>query len=161
MRFPRFLDEFEKLIVENEILIARTQDVGRLSADLAISAGITGPMLRACGVNYDIRKVDGYGFYPRFKFRIPLGEHGDTYDRLMMRALEMRESIAILKQAFEQISRRSSHESEGEDSRVQTTGRRSLRADRGTERRAWLLFNKRRQPESVSLPRSPARVLSI
>jgi NADH-quinone oxidoreductase subunit D len=101
--FPRFLDEFEKLIVENEILIARTQEVGKLSADLAISAGITGPMLRACGVNYDIRKVDGYGFYPRFKFRVPLGEHGDTYDRLMMRALEMRESVGILKQAFEQI----------------------------------------------------------
>src|SRR5947208_11033946 len=101
--FPKFLDEFEKLIVENEILIARTQEVGKLSADLAISAGITGPMLRACGVNYDIRKVDGYGFYPRFKFRILLGEDGDTYDRLMMRALEMRESIAILKQAFEQI----------------------------------------------------------
>src|SRR5437016_5598853 len=102
-RFPKFLDEFENLIVENEILIARTQNVGKLSAELAISAGITGPMLRACGVNYDIRKVDGYGFYPRFKFRIPLGEHGDTYDRLMMRALEMRESIGILKRAFEQI----------------------------------------------------------
>ncbi len=102
--FPRFLDEFEKLIVENEIVIARTQHVGKLSADLAINAGITGPMLRACGVNYDIRKVDGYGFYPRFKFRMPLGEHGDTYDRLMMRVLEMRESIGILKQAFEQIA---------------------------------------------------------
>src|SRR5437763_14237679 len=60
-------------------------------------------MLRACGVNYDVRKVDGYGFYPRFKFRIPLGEHGDTYDRLMMRALEMHESVQILKQAFAQI----------------------------------------------------------
>ena len=101
--FPRFLDEFEKLIVENEILIARTQNVGKLSAELAINAGITGPMLRACGVNYDIRKVDGYGFYPRFKFRIPLGEHGDTYDRLMMRALEMRESLGILQQAIEQL----------------------------------------------------------
>jgi len=55
----------------NEIVIGRTQNVGKLSAELAISAGITGPMLRACGVNYDIRKVDGYGFYPRFKFRIP------------------------------------------------------------------------------------------
>jgi NADH-quinone oxidoreductase subunit D len=60
-------------------------------------------MLRACGVNYDVRKVDGYGFYPRFKFRIPLGEHGDTYDRLMMRVLEMHESVGILKQAFDQI----------------------------------------------------------
>jgi len=102
-RFPKFLDEFEELILGNEIVIARTQNVGKLSADLAISAGITGPMLRACGVNYDIRKVDGYGFYPHFKFRIPLGEHGDTYDRLMMRSLEMRESVEILKQALAQI----------------------------------------------------------
>jgi NADH-quinone oxidoreductase subunit D len=102
-RFPKFLDEFDELILGNEIVIARTQNVGKLSADLAISAGITGPMLRACGVNYDVRKVDGYGFYPRFKFRIPLGEHGDTYDRLMMRALEMRESVEILKQALAQI----------------------------------------------------------
>jgi NADH-quinone oxidoreductase subunit D len=102
-RFPTFLDEFEELILQNEIVIARTQNVGKLSPELAISAGITGPMLRAAGVNYDIRKVDGYGFYPRFKFRIPLGEHGDTYDRLMMRALEMRESVGILKQALAQI----------------------------------------------------------
>ena len=102
-RFPKFLDEFEDLILQNEIVIARTQNVGKLSAELAINAGITGPMLRACGVNYDIRKVDGYGFYPRFKFRIPLGDHGDTYDRLMMRALEMHESVEILKQALSQI----------------------------------------------------------
>jgi NADH-quinone oxidoreductase subunit D len=102
--YPRFLDEFEELITGNEIVIARTQEVGKLSAELAISAGITGPILRACGVNYDIRKVDGYGFYPRFKFRVPLGDHGDCYDRLMIRALEMRESLGILKQAFAEIA---------------------------------------------------------
>ena len=103
-RFPRFVDELDQLIVGNEVVIARTQNVGNVSPELAVSAGITGPMLRACGVNYDVRKVDdGYGFYPRFKFRIPLGEHGDTYDRLMMRVLEMGESVGILKQAFEQI----------------------------------------------------------
>jgi NADH-quinone oxidoreductase subunit D len=102
-RFPKFLDEFEDLILQNEIVIARTQHVGKLSPELAISAGITGPMLRASGVNYDIRKVDGYGIYPQFKFRVPLGDHGDTYDRLMMRALEMRESVDILKQALPQI----------------------------------------------------------
>ncbi len=101
--FPKFLDEFDQLILSNEIVIARTQEIGKLSADLAISAGITGPMLRASGVNYDIRKVDGYGIYPRFKFRVPLGDHGDTYDRLMMRTLEMRESIGILNQALAQI----------------------------------------------------------
>jgi NADH-quinone oxidoreductase subunit D len=102
-RFPAFLDEFEELILQNEIVIARTQNVGKLSPELAISAGVTGPMLRACGVNYDIRKVDGYGIYQRFKFRVPLGDHGDTYDRLMMRALEMHESVEILKQALPQI----------------------------------------------------------
>src|SRR6516164_1299304 len=102
-RFPRFIDELEQLIVGNEIVIARTQNVGKLSSELAINAGISGPMLRATGVNYDIRKVDGYGFYPRFKFRVPLGEHGDVYDRLMMRALEMRESLSILQQAFQEI----------------------------------------------------------
>ena len=102
-RFPAFIDELEQLVVGNEIVMARTQNVGKLSAEAAVSAGITGPMLRACGVNYDIRKVDGYGFYPQFKFRVPLGDHGDTYDRLMMRALEMRESLEILKQAFGKI----------------------------------------------------------
>jgi NADH-quinone oxidoreductase subunit D len=91
------------LIVSNEILIARTQGVGRLSAELAVSAGITGPMLRASGVNYDLRKVDSYGIYPRFKFRVPLGDHGDCYDRLMIRALEMRESLDILKQAMKDV----------------------------------------------------------
>jgi NADH-quinone oxidoreductase subunit D len=101
--FPGFIDELDQLILGNEIVMARTQNVGKLSADLAISAGITGPMLRASGVNYDVRKVDGYGIYPRFKFRIPLGDHGDTYDRLMMRSLEMRESVEILKQALAHV----------------------------------------------------------
>ena len=98
--FPRFLDEYETMLTGNEILLARTQGVGRLDPKHAVNAGITGPVLRACGVNYDLRKVDAYGFYPRFDFRVPLGEHGDTYDRYMMRILEMRESVKILQQAF-------------------------------------------------------------
>ena len=98
--FPRFLDEYESLLTGNEILLARTQGIGRLDLRQAISAGITGPCLRASGGTYDIRKVDGYGFYPRFDFRVPVGEHGDTYDRYMMRILEMRESVKILQQAF-------------------------------------------------------------
>jgi NADH-quinone oxidoreductase subunit D len=101
--FPRFLDEFERLLMENEILMGRTQGVGILSRELAVDAGITGPMLRATGVNYDIRKVDGYGIYGRFSFRVPLGEHGDVYDRYMMRVLEMRESLRILDQALKEI----------------------------------------------------------
>lgn len=101
--FPAFLDEMDALLLGNEILIARTQEIGKVTPARAIDAGLTGPILRAAGVNYDIRKVDGYGIYPRFKFRVPLGDHGDCYDRLMMRSLEMRESVAILKQALETI----------------------------------------------------------
>ena len=101
--YGRFLDEFEALLTGNEIMMARTQGVGPLSAKLAVAAGVTGPMLRAAGVAYDIRKVDGYGIYPRFNFRVPLGEHGDTYDRYMLRILEMRESIPILRQALAEI----------------------------------------------------------
>jgi NADH-quinone oxidoreductase subunit D len=101
--FPRFLDEFEKLLTENEILVARTQGVGVLPPELAVNASITGPMLRASGVNYDLRKVDKYGIYDRFSFRVPLGDHGDVYDRYMVRVLEMRESLKILDQALRDI----------------------------------------------------------
>jgi len=101
--FPRFLDEFERLLAGNEILLARTQGVGVLPRQLAIQGGITGPILRASGVNYDIRKVDRYGIYERFDFKIPIGEHGDVYDRYMVRMLEMRESLKILGQALRDI----------------------------------------------------------
>ena len=101
--YSEFLDEFERLLNENEILVARSQGVGVLPKELAINAGVTGPMLRACGVNYDIRKVDKYGIYDRFQFRVPLGEHGDVFDRYMIRVLEMRESLKILDQALKQI----------------------------------------------------------
>lgn len=101
--YPRFLDEFDKLLSGNEILLARTQGVGVLPAELAVNASITGPMLRASGVDYDIRKVDRYGIYDRFDFRVPLGDHGDVYDRYMVRFLEMQESLKILKQALDQF----------------------------------------------------------
>lgn len=101
--YPAFLDEMEQLLVTNEILITRTQGVGRVSAEQAVNAGLTGPILRASGVDYDIRKVDRYGIYERFPFRIPMGDHGDTYDRLMIRFLEMRESLKILDTALKQI----------------------------------------------------------
>lgn len=98
--YGAFLDKYEALLSGNEIIMARTQHVGRLSPALAVNAGVTGPMLRASGVNHDLRKVDGYGVYPRFDFRVPLGDHGDVYDRYMIRMLEMRESIKILQQAL-------------------------------------------------------------
>ena len=101
--YPRFLDEFEKLMTENEILLQRTKHVGVLPKDLAINASVTGPMGRASGVNYDIRKVDGYSIYPRFSFKVPLGTVGDVYDRYYVRILEMRESVKILQQALKEV----------------------------------------------------------
>jgi NADH-quinone oxidoreductase subunit D len=105
---PGFVDEMDRLLSSNEILMARCQGVGILRPELAINAGVTGPMLRAAGVNYDIRKVDGYGIYNRFNFRVPLGDHSDVYDRFMIRMLEMRESIGIVAAALQ-----------GQDSRLQ------------------------------------------
>jgi len=102
-KLESFMAEFEQLVAQNEIVLARTQGVGVLPRQLAINASITGPMLRASGVNYDLRKVDKYGIYDRFDFKIPIGDHGDLYDRYMIRVLEMRESVKILKQAFRGI----------------------------------------------------------
>ncbi len=102
-KYPAFLDEFGALLTGNEILIQRCQGVGILSKELAISAGISGPMARASGVEYDVRKIDKYGYYGRFDFRVPIGEHGDVFDRYYVRVLEMQESVKILKQALKDI----------------------------------------------------------
>ena len=102
--FPRFLDEFEALLTENEIIRQRTQRVGILPKELAVNASATGPLLRGSGVNYDIRKVDGYSIYPRFSFKVPLGTVGDVYDRYYVRILEMRESLKIIQQALKEIN---------------------------------------------------------
>lgn len=101
--FGRFLDEFESLLTSNEILLGRTQGIGVLPRDLAVAGGISGPMARASGVGYDVRKVDRYGIYDRFEFQVPVGEHGDVFDRYMIRVLEMRESLRILGAALQQI----------------------------------------------------------
>jgi NADH-quinone oxidoreductase subunit D len=101
--FPKFLEEFEALLSKNEILCMRCQNVGILPADLAVNAGISGPVLRASGVHYDIRKIDRYSIYDRFDFLVPLGTQGDTYDRYYVRLLEMTESLKILKQALKDL----------------------------------------------------------
>ena len=100
---PGYVDEYEGLLRENEILVSRTKGVGILSAEQAINASVTGPMLRASGVPWDLRKADPYEVYDRFEFDIPVGQTGDTYDRFLVRMEEMRESVRIVKQAMEQI----------------------------------------------------------
>jgi NADH-quinone oxidoreductase subunit C/D len=102
-RLPRKLDELEQLLSDNEILVARTKGVGVIPPEVAITHGVTGPMLRAVGVPYDIRRVEPYAIYDRFDFKIPLLYNGDLYDRYLIRILEAREALKILDQALDQI----------------------------------------------------------
>lgn len=100
---PRFFDEFERLLSNNEILLSRARNVGILPKELAISYSVTGPLLRASGIPYDVRKAEPYSVYDRFTFDIPIGSVGDVYDRYLVRIAEMRQSYRILQQALEQL----------------------------------------------------------
>jgi NADH-quinone oxidoreductase subunit D len=100
---PDFVNEYDQLLAENEVLLARTKGVGILPPDLAINSSVSGPMLRASGVKWDIRKADPYSIYDRFNFDIPTGAAGDTYDRYRVRIEEIRQSVRIVEQAIEQL----------------------------------------------------------
>ncbi len=97
------LKDLDTLLTENEIFAARTRGVGVISAEEAIDWGVTGPLLRACGVPWDLRKDRSYSIYDRFEFDIPLGQYGDVFDRYLVRMEEMRQSIRIVEQALEQL----------------------------------------------------------
>lgn len=98
---PDMLEEYTGLIFGNEILQARIKGIGCLSSEDAIAYGVSGPNLRASGVDYDIRKVEPYGIYDRFDFSIPLGKKGDCWDRMIVRAEEIVQSARIIEQALE------------------------------------------------------------
>jgi len=100
---PGYIDEYEQLLSENELLLARTKGVGILSKDLAINIAASGPVLRASGVKWDIRRADPYSIYDRFDFDIPVASTGDCYDRYWIRIQEMRQSVRILEQAIAQL----------------------------------------------------------
>ncbi len=100
---PGYIDDLEGMITGNEIVLARTRDVGTLPAELAVNASVTGPVLRASGVQWDLRKADPYEVYDRVEFDIPIGSTGDTFDRYLVRILEMRESVNIIRQCVAQI----------------------------------------------------------
>ncbi len=102
-RLPRALDELDRLISENEIVKARCRGVGYLSAEDLIALSVSGPMIRAAGVAYDIRKAEPYGIYDRFEFDIPTLPNSDVYDRYYIRLLEAREAVRILQQAIRDI----------------------------------------------------------
>lgn len=101
--FPHMLDEFHRLLTGNEILYHRLKGTGAISGERALEIGLTGPALRASGVDYDIRKIEPYGIYDRFEFNVPLGKVGDCLDRYLVRMDEMKESASIVEQAVKAL----------------------------------------------------------
>jgi NADH-quinone oxidoreductase subunit D len=97
------IDEYEELLTTNRIWMQRTKDVGVISGADCIALGVTGPVLRASGVKWDLRKAQPYAAYAEFDFEIPTGENGDTYDRYLVRMAEMRQSLRIIEQAVHGI----------------------------------------------------------
>jgi NADH-quinone oxidoreductase subunit D len=101
--FPAKIDDYEKLLTKNPLWIDRTQGIGVIEPDKALAWGVSGPSLRGSGVNWDIRKAMPYTGYEQYEFNVPLGEHGDVYDRFLVRVLELRESVKIIQQAVKKL----------------------------------------------------------
>lgn len=103
--FPAELKEFENLLTRNRIFMDRTIGCGPITAEKALQYSFSGPNLRAAGVDYDVRAMNPYSSYEEFEFQVPVGTHGDTYDRYMVRDEEMWQSLGIIRQAIEKIEK--------------------------------------------------------
>ena len=101
--FPKTIDEIDRVLTRNAVWVGRTQGVGAMSGPDAINYSLSGPMLRASGVPYDVRKDKPYLDYASYDFEIPVGEHGDVYDRYLVRMEELRQSTRILVQALDRL----------------------------------------------------------
>jgi NADH-quinone oxidoreductase subunit C/D len=102
-RFPRTIDELDTYLTHNEIVRIRTEGIGILTAENVVAFSATGPVLRASGVPYDIRRADPYSIYDRFEFDVAVRYHGDIYDRYLVKMDEMRQSLRILQQVVRDI----------------------------------------------------------
>jgi len=101
--FPKCIDDLENLLTENRIFKQRCVDVGALDAQQALDWGFSGPNLRAAGVAWDLRKAQPYDVYDRLDFDVPVGKHGDCYDRYLVRMYELRESLKIMRQCLQDM----------------------------------------------------------
>ena len=101
--FPAFIDDLETLLTENRIFKQRTVDIGVVSAEQAFDWGFSGPNIRASGIAWDLRRAQPYDVYNAMEFDIPVGKHGDCYDRYLIRMIEMRESAKIIRQCLEMM----------------------------------------------------------
>ena len=101
--FPKVLDDIATLLVDNRIFKQRNVDIGVASAEEALAWGFSGPMLRASGVAWDLRKAQPYDAFDKMDFDIPIGKHGDCYDRFLLRLEEVRQSLRIIRQSIEEM----------------------------------------------------------
>ena len=101
--FPKAFEEFDSMLARNRIFMDRTKGAGPISAERALSYSFSGPNLRAAGVDYDVRAMNPYSSYEDFDFIIPVGVNGDTYDRFMVRQEEIRQSLRIIEQAYNNL----------------------------------------------------------
>ncbi len=101
--FPKFIEDIEELLTENRIFKQRAVDIGALTADQALDWGFSGPNLRACGVAWDLRKAQPYDCYADLDFDIPVGKHGDCYDRYLVRMYELRESWKLIRECLKKM----------------------------------------------------------
>ena len=102
--FLRLMDDLEALFVENRIFKQRNVDIGVLTAQDCWTYGFSGPVLRGCGIAWDLRRAQPYECYEEMEFDIPVGQHGDCYDRQIVRLEEMRQSVRIMRQCVEKLS---------------------------------------------------------
>lgn len=100
---PKRVDEYDAMLTRNKIWVKRTQGVGVITREQCMTYGLTGPILRASGVEYDVRKAKPYGGYENYEFEVPIGTEGDCYDRYLVRLEEMRQSVNILQQVLDTI----------------------------------------------------------
>jgi NADH-quinone oxidoreductase subunit D len=110
--YPKVLKEFENLFNRNRIFMERTQGVGGIGAERALNYGFTGPNLRAAGVDYDVRVHSPYSSYQDFEFDVPVGKTGDVYDRFLVRNEEMRQSLNLIRQAYQKVQEFKGEEAE-------------------------------------------------
>jgi NADH-quinone oxidoreductase subunit D len=101
--FPKVIDDLEELLTENRIFRRRTVDIGRVTAEQALDWGFSGPMLRASGVPWDLRRAQPYDAYAEMEFDVPIGKNGDCFDRYLVRIEEMRQSLRIIRQALDKM----------------------------------------------------------
>ncbi|MBT3515908.1 MAG: NADH dehydrogenase (quinone) subunit D [Nitrospina sp.] len=148
--FPAKIDEYERLLTRNPIWLDRTQSVGVMSREEAINWSMSGPVLRASGVSWDLRKQRPYSGYENFKFEVPIGKNGDIYDRYLVRVAELRESREIVKQALEKLPK---GPYKVDDNKISLPNRKTLKSSMEA-----LIHHFKLVSEGVSVPKGETYV---